>query len=126
MIDSYIGISDQELKGDFFTKAAVAGAVAPYHKVNAGVSVSLPHGLSATLLVNHVGEAKAATFGDPMIAKLDAYTLVNARLGYRFPVWGRELELSVQAFNLLNDVHRETIGGDLIERRVSGTVRLRF
>ena len=61
-----------------------------------------------------------------MIARVNPYTLVNLRLGYRFNVFGNEAELAIQAFNLFNDVHREVPGGDLIERRVSGTLRYRF
>jgi len=105
---------------------------APHHKANAGVTFSFPSGLSANILVHYVGEAKGVVDFTPPIARVDPYTLVNLRLGYRFKVFGNEAELSLQAFNLFNDVHREIAsgggfpGGDLIERRVSGTIRYRF
>jgi iron complex outermembrane receptor protein len=118
-LKGFVNYSYQQLKDDL-----VAIGVAPPHKMNAGVRVSLPRGVSATLLVHHVGGSEQ---GDPSsVAKLDAYTLVNARVGYRFQLFGQDMELSLQAFNLLNDVHREIIAGDLIERRVSGTVRFGF
>ena len=60
------------------------------------------------------------------IVRVHPYTLVNLRLGYRCTVFGNEAELALQAFNLFNDVHREVPDGDLIERRVSGTIRYRF
>jgi len=46
--------------------------------------------------------------------------------GVPFKLFGHDTELAIQAFNLFNDVHREVPGGDLSERRVSGTLRYRF
>lgn len=94
--------------------------MAPHHKGNVGLNVSLKNGFSADVFVHHVGESE----GFP--GRVNPYTLVNVRLGYQFKVVGNEAELSLQAFNLFNDVHREIPGGDLIERRVTGTLRFRF
>jgi len=94
--------------------------MAPHHKGNVGLNVSLKNGFSASVFVHHVGESE----GFP--GHVNPYTLVNVRLGYQFKVLGNETELSLQAFNLFNDVHREIPGGDLIERRVTGTLRFRF
>jgi outer membrane receptor for ferrienterochelin and colicin len=94
--------------------------VVPRHKVNAGVTVSLRTGFSATLLLHYVGEAEGKQ------QRVDPYTMVNLRLAQRFKILGQEAEIAVQAFNLFNDVHREMPGGDLIERRISGTLRVSF
>jgi iron complex outermembrane receptor protein len=101
------------------------GAVArtdptPHHKGNVGLLFSFANGLSATVLLHHVGEPEGPAPG------VSPYTIVNARLGYRFQWFGRETELALQAFNLFDDVHREFPAGDLIERRVSGTLSARF
>jgi iron complex outermembrane recepter protein len=98
---------------------AVPGVV-PRHKANAGLTLSLRGGFSATLAVHYVGEAEGAR------GRVDPYTLVNLRLAQRFKFLGQDAEVSLQAFNLLDDVHREMPGGDLIERRISGTFRVHF
>jgi hypothetical protein len=93
---------------------------APHHKGNVGLTFTFPHGLSATTLVHYVGDL------DTLAPGVHAYTLAHVRLGYRFQVFGTKTELAVQVANLFNDVHREVPGGDLIERRVSGTIRSQF
>jgi len=55
---------------------------------------------------------------------LDAYTLVNARVGYRF-LQGHA-ELSGVAFNLLDDRHREHPFGQILDRRLMGFFTYRF
>jgi outer membrane receptor protein involved in Fe transport len=95
---------------------------APHHKGNAGLTASFTNGLSATVLVHYVGEPEAPGRKQG----LSPYTLVNLRRGSRFKLFGNEMEAAIQAFNLFNDVHREINGGDLIERRVSGTLRYRL
>jgi iron complex outermembrane recepter protein len=94
--------------------------VVPHHKANAGLTLALQSGFSATLLVHYVGEAEGAS------RRVDPYTLVNVRLAQRFKVLGQEAELAIQVFNLFDDVHREMPRGDLIERRISGTFRVHF
>src|SRR6185312_7325306 len=49
---------------------------------------------------------------------IDAYTLLNARLGYRF--LKNQAEISGVAFNLLNDEHREHPFGQMIGQRFMG------
>jgi outer membrane receptor protein involved in Fe transport len=107
--------------------------IAPHHKANAGLTFSFPNGLSANILVHYIGEAEGVVDFTPPLRTVDPYTLVNIRLGYRFTVFGNEAEVAIQAFNLFNDVHQEfpggagfPQGGDLIERRVRGTIRYRF
>jgi outer membrane receptor protein involved in Fe transport len=91
-----------------------------HHKGNAGLTCMFHNGISATVLLHHVGEPESNATG------VTPYTLVNVRLGYRFKLLERDAELAVQAFNLFDDVHREFPRGDVIERRVSGTFRYRF
>ena len=59
-------------------------------------------------------------------AWVDPYTIVDCRVGYRLTWLQHEVELAIQAFNVLDDVHREIPDGDRSERRVSGTIRVRF
>ena len=84
---------------------------APQHKANVGMTFSFPNGLSANILVHYVGEARGVVDFTPPVARVDPYTLVNLRLGYRFTVFGNEAELAIQAFNLFNDVHQEFPSG---------------
>ena len=94
--------------------------IAPHHKGNVGLNFSFKNGFSANVFVHHVGESE----GSP--GKVNPYTLVNVRLGYQFKILGNRTEIALAAFNLFNDVHREHPGSDLIERRVTGTVRFSF
>ena len=94
--------------------------VVPRHKANAGLTFSLPNGFSSTLLAHYVGKAEGVA------GRVDPYTIVNLRLAQAFKLLGYQAEVSLQAFNLFNDVHRELPGADLIERRISGTFRVRF
>lgn len=118
-LQGFLNYSYQERR----PKALLVGLAdsASRHKGNAGLTFSVPTGLSATVLVHHVGKPEA-----PSQPSGHSYTLVNLRLGYQFKLFGNEAEVAIQAFNLLNDVHREISGGDLIERRVSGTLRYRL
>jgi iron complex outermembrane receptor protein len=93
---------------------------APHHKGNVGLTFTFPHGLSATTLVHYVGDL------DTLASGVYAYTLTHVRLGYRFQVFGNKTELALQVANLFNDVHQEVPGGDLIERRLSGTIQAQF
>ena len=92
----------------------------PHHKGNVGLTSTFPNGISAAVFVHLTGEPESTAMG------VEAYTLVNLRLGYRFKLFNREAELAVQAFNVFDDVHREFPRGDLIERRVSTTFQYRF
>ncbi len=56
---------------------------------------------------------------------LDAYTLLNARVGYRF-LKNDRAELSVMGFNLLGIEQREHPFGQLIGRRVMGIFSYKF
>jgi iron complex outermembrane receptor protein len=53
-----------------------------------------------------------------------AYSLLNARLGYR--LLKNQAEISAIAFNILNDQHREHPFGQLIGQRIMGMFTYRF
>ncbi len=55
---------------------------------------------------------------------LGAYTLLNARVGYRF--FHDKAEVGVVGFNLIGDEHREHPFGQVLGRRVMGTLSYRF
>ena len=50
--------------------------------------------------------------------RVESYTLLNVRAGYRF--WQNRAEIAVSAFNALNDRHREHPLGDILGSRVMG------
>ncbi|MCZ6690913.1 MAG: TonB-dependent receptor [Planctomycetota bacterium] len=73
----------------------------PLNKANAGVRVSTPTGFSGMLWVNYFGDTE---FGG---TALDDYALLNAQISYTFPVDQTEARVYLQAFNLLDERHRE-------------------
>jgi len=91
------------------------------HKGNVGLNFTLPKSFEADIFVNGVGRSTGERAG-----KADSYTLVNLHLGYPFQLLGTKAKLDFQVFNLFNDRHREVVGGDIIERRISGGVRFNF
>ena len=101
------------------------------HKVNGGVQYRSPFGLDVAVDVHWVSPqtwveqvADAQTGVRYGIYPLPAYTLVDARLGWRLA--HDRLELSVVAENLLDDAHREHPFGQILRRRVWGTATLHF
>ncbi len=55
---------------------------------------------------------------------LSAYTLLNARAGYRF--YGNRAEVSAMVWNALDVQHREHPFGQLAGRRVMGILSYKF
>ena len=117
--------------GEFRHLTMTADRRTPEHKVNLGVTAAHEIGLSGTVLVHHVGE----TFWHPNVdwdmgffklGKVDAYTLVNLYLAYRFLDDRAEVGLSV--YNLLGDhwEYPETIVTEKIGRRIAGSARITF
>lgn len=94
--------------------------MAPRHKGNVGLNFTLPKGFSADLFVNAVGESDGAP------GEIDPYTSVNIRLGYQFEMLGARTELIFGVFNLFNEEHREIPGGDVIGRRITGSIQMSF
>lgn len=82
------------------------------HKVNAGVQVRSEPGIDGEVSVNYVGSqvwserivTPSGSF-DHTPFPLDAYVLLNARLGYRFA--DNHVEVGVMGTNLLNQKHKE-------------------
>ena len=103
------------------------------HKVNAGVQVRTALGIDGEVAFHYVSDQTwtemVASLGSTADVKyesfpLDGYTLVNARLGYRF--YKNRAEVSATAFNLLDNVHREHPIGQLVGRRFMGFMAYRF
>ncbi|MCU0642953.1 MAG: TonB-dependent receptor [bacterium] len=75
----------------------------PRHKVNGYLRFAFTNGLSANLMAHYVSETeKNETWA---FGKVDPYTLINIRLGYRFLNGSAEIALAV--FNLLDKKHYE-------------------
>jgi iron complex outermembrane receptor protein len=102
------------------------------HKVNAGVQIRTKLGIDAEVDVHYVSpqdwaEQVTDVAKQQIVSQtshLDAYTLLNAKLGYRF--FRNRAEISGVAFNLLDDKHREHPYGQIIDRRVMGFFSYRF
>ena len=102
------------------------------YKINGGVQVRTPLGIDGELDVHYVSpEDWAEQVTDLQKQQvvyqsfhLDAYTLLNARVGYRF--LDGHAELSAVAFNLLDDKHREHPFGQILDRRLMGFFTYRF
>jgi iron complex outermembrane receptor protein len=90
------------------------------NKGNVGVHLSLPKGFRADAFVNIVGQSTG--FPGPV----GPYTMVHLHLGYDFELPMVKGRLGFAGFNLFNDQHREVPGGDIIDRRLTGFVELRF
>ncbi len=100
---------------------------APLHKVNAGVFADWNTGWSAMVQVHYVDNLRedalnpAPSLAPPvspatLVVDVDGYVRWDARLAYRLEE--PDLELSVTAFNLFNDRHREHPLGLPLERSV--------
>jgi len=102
------------------------------YKINGGVQIRTRPGIDVEVDVHYVSpEDWAEQVTDLQKQQvvyqsfhLDAYTLVNARVGYRF-LQGHA-ELSGVAFNLLDDRHREHPFGQILDRRLMGFFTYRF
>jgi len=108
----------------------------PQHKANGGVTLTLDNGLSATAILNYVGPTKwphvirfpdlPETLWFLPLGPLDAYTLLNLRVGYAF--LKKRAEVAVSVFNLLGDKHREFPMDRIeqVDRRITGRVQVNF
>jgi outer membrane receptor for ferrienterochelin and colicin len=102
------------------------------HKFNAGVQLRTKFGVDAEIDVHYVSpqdwsEQVTDVQKQQIVSQsshLDAYTLVNAKLGYRF--LKNHAEISGVAFNLLDDQHREHPYGQIVARRLMGFGTYRF
>ncbi|HSO31041.1 MAG TPA: porin family protein [Labilithrix sp.] len=102
------------------------------HKVNAGVQLRTKPGIDGSVDFHYVAPQvwaeQVTNFVRQQIEqqqfKVSDYTLLDARLGYRF--LGNQAELAANAFNLLDIRHREHPFGQLVGRRLMATATFRF
>lgn len=121
----------QEFDQDFTGLSKRAG---PKWKASGGLRGDWEMGIHGEILVHYVSATtwpladsftQLAPFG--VIAqnpRVDSYTLLNLRGGYRF--WKDQAEVGISAFNALNDKHKEHPLGDTIGSRVLGWLTLRY
>lgn len=109
----------------------------PLSKINAELRYDPGRGLNTAIWINNVGgtnwtsKAPSENWNYPVSLttrpgtdpEVGSYTLLNMKIGYRFT---EDTELSISAFNMLNDRHREFIAGDEIGRRISANITARF
>ncbi|MCP5047144.1 MAG: TonB-dependent receptor [bacterium] len=107
----------------------------PKHKLNAGLRVLFKNGFSFNLLAHWMDGTQRRindNLGNPYLAALDDYVLVNARLGATF--WKDKAELALSVFNLFNDKHYQypsdpnSLGPNSyrIGRKVTVTAKVKF
>ena len=107
----------------------------PHHKVNTGLRGEWDNGLNVEAAIHYVGAATypissifaaaASITGSPAPnTRVDSYTLINLRGGYRF--WNDQLELAISIFNALNDKHKEHPLGEIIGSRAMGWITFSY
>jgi hypothetical protein len=112
--------------------APPADARTSTHKANLGVQLrtrfgfdgSLDfHAVTAQQWTERVVSAETQSIASTSFP-LPAYTMLNARIGYRF--LADRAEFSATGFNVLGSLHREHPFGQLVGRRVMGFFSYRF
>ena len=103
----------------------------PKNKLNGGLKVTLKNGFSANILIHYVDTTKreypiiAALIPYWPLKRLDAYTLLTARISYK--LLDDRFEVALAGQNLLNEVHKGVpIIGEEIPIRLFGTLSARF
>lgn len=102
------------------------------HKINAGVQLRTKAGIDGSVDFHFVSEQfwaeQVTNFVRQQIEqqrfRLADYTLLNARVGYRF--LSNQAEVSIMGFNIIGLEHREHPFGQLIGRRVMLLFSYRF
>jgi iron complex outermembrane recepter protein len=111
---------------------------APRFKINAGLQGNWNNGFNAEAAVHYVDSAtypvdqNFQTFAGlgliPQSAvpnnRVDHYTLLNLRCGYRF--WHDHAEAAISVFNALNERHQEHPLADVLGSRVMGWLTLKL
>lgn len=111
---------------------------APRVKINAGLQGTWSNGINAEAAVHYVDsttyplDSTFQTFAGlgliPQSAvphgRVDHYTLLNLRCGYRF--WHDRAEAAVSVFNALNDRHQQHPLADVLGSRVMGWLTLKL
>ncbi len=107
-------------------------ASAAQHAAQAGVQYRAPFGLTVAVDAAYQGAQRWVLPGfEPVTSTLSdqawslpAYVVLDARVGYR--CLGDALELALLGTNLVDDGHREHPLGPALDRRVMGSVTVRF
>jgi len=102
------------------------------HKINAGVQLRTKPGVDGSIDFHYVSSQvwaeQVTNLARQQIEQqrfqLADYTLLNARVGYRF--LGNQAEISVIGFNVLDVQHRQHPFGQLLSRRVMAMATYRF
>ena len=101
------------------------------HKVNGGIQYRSKFGADLALDAHFVSDqiwvqdvASAESGGATAVFNMPAYTLINARLGYRMA--DDHIELGLIGSNLLGGTIRQHPFGEAIPRRLHGSVTVRF
>jgi outer membrane receptor protein involved in Fe transport len=93
------------------------------HRFNAGMALSYNRFL-ANLSVNYSDSAYwQDVLTDRFHGTTDAYTLVNAGVGYR---WNDRFTTSIKAVNLGNDDVQQHVFGDITKRQIAAELRVNF
>jgi iron complex outermembrane recepter protein len=93
----------------------------PRNKVNLGFKLkTLADKLSFRFLAHYVSGASSTINGG---GETKGYVMADLWGGYQI---NNMIEVSVSAYNLFRDVHTETPEGDVIDRRILGSVRIKF
>ncbi len=126
-LSGFANYSFQNIDQTFSGTSRRAG---PDFKVNAGLRGEWENGFTTEVVLHHVAGATYpisstfGVFGATLNPRVDSYTLINFRGGYRF--WKDQLELAISIFNALNDKHQEHPLGEIIDSRVMGWITLRY
>lgn len=102
------------------------------HKFNAGIQLRTRVGVDASLdfhvVSNQVWSEQTSNSATQRIETarlpLAGYTLLNARVGYRFP--DQHSEISLVTYNAVGLAHRQHPFGQLVDRSVFGSYAYRF
>ena len=131
-----LNVASQDESGcsaqDRIAQVITTDARTSVHKLNAGVQVRTKVGIDGSVDFHLVGPqtwAEQVTNASAQRIEyqqfdLPAYTLLNARVGYRF--MEDRAELAVAGFNLVGVQHRQHPFGQLLDRRVMGLATFRF
>ncbi|MCC7263726.1 MAG: TonB-dependent receptor [Candidatus Latescibacteria bacterium] len=107
-ITGFANYSYQDLSGTMDPTAAGYGT--PHHKVNGGLRYTTG-AFTANTSAHWVSHTRWYDnyLPNPRFQRVAAYTLVNLHLGYAFAGFWRGLELSLDAFNLFDHQHYESL-----------------
>jgi iron complex outermembrane receptor protein len=102
------------------------------HKINAGVQLRTKPGVDGSIDFHYISDQvwaeQVTNFVRQQIEQarlpLSEYTLLNARVGYRF--LANQAEIALIAWNLLGLEHRQHPFGQLVTRRMMAMFTYRF